>query len=37
MEDRETKIKSIIVIILAWLFALAMVYIVIVKIKFFAH
>jgi len=33
MEDRKTKIKSILVVILAWLIAIAFAYFVFMKIK----
>jgi hypothetical protein len=34
MEDRGTKIKSILIILLAWLIAFAILYLVLIKIKF---
>lgn len=33
MEERKTKIKSFLIIVLAWLIAIALVYIVFLKIK----
>lgn len=35
MEDQRTKIKSILLVILAWLVAIAFLYIVLVKIRLF--
>jgi len=35
MENRGTKIKSVLIILLAWFLALALLYVVLVKIKFF--
>jgi len=37
MEDRGTKIKSVLIILLAWLIALALFYLVMIKLKFFYH
>ena len=37
MEDRKTRIKSILIIVFAWLLALALLYMVIVKIKLLSH
>ena len=34
MEDRQEKIKSIVIIVTAWLIALAFLYLSILKIKF---
>lgn len=33
MEERKTKVKSFLIIVLAWLIAIALVYIVFLKIK----
>jgi hypothetical protein len=35
MENRGTKIKSVLIILLAWLIALALLYVVMIKLKFF--
>ena len=37
MEDRGTKIKSVLIIMLAWLIALALLYLVMIKLKFLVH
>jgi len=37
MEDDRTKIKSIFIIVLAWLFAIALLYLAIVKIRLLFH
>jgi len=37
MEDRGTKIKSVLIILLAWLIALSLLYLVMIKLKFLAH
>jgi hypothetical protein len=37
MADNGTKLKFILVVILAWLFALAMLYLVIMKFKYSLH
>jgi hypothetical protein len=37
MEDERTKIKSIFIIVIAWLMAIALLYLVIIKIKLLFH
>jgi hypothetical protein len=37
MEDDRTKIKSVFIIVLTWLFAIALLYLVIIKIKLLFH
>jgi len=37
MEDQQTKIKSILLIVVAWLFAIALLYLAIIKIKLLFH
>jgi hypothetical protein len=37
MENWRTKIKSVLMIILAWFIAVALIYIFILKLKVFSH